>query len=161
MRNISLIPTPSHLHANIHTLLVFLPVGRSGQFGDVMVMSMDMGLNIHGCGLNFLDAHRSLTMLGTQSAFSSFARAHSLRSVYKGLVQSSQVWTSRVKGWGYWLNVCRWTWLRVQADQPRTLGKESVQCASNHMHVTSPNQPDLPAFWMVKNKCLHVSRKVC
>ena len=62
--------------------------GRSGRFGDVMVMS-------HGRGLNILDTHRSLPTLGMQSAFSSFARAHSLTSIrgrYQRLVRSSQVW---------------------------------------------------------------------
>ena len=72
----------------------FLP-GRSGRFGDVMVMSHGCDLNIHGHGLNFLDMYRSLPTLGTQSAFSSFARARSLTSIrsrYQRLVRSSQVW---------------------------------------------------------------------
>ena len=52
-----LVPRPSHLHANIHTQLIFTlrKVGRSCQFGDVMVTS-------RGCGLNFLDTHCSLPM---------------------------------------------------------------------------------------------------
>ena len=37
-------------------------MGRSGRFGEVMVMSHGCDLNIHGHGLNFLDTHCSLPM---------------------------------------------------------------------------------------------------
>ena len=66
----SLVPRPSHLHANIHPLVIIFTipkVRRSGWFGDLMVMSHGRGLNIHGHGLNFLDTLRSLPTLSFSS----------------------------------------------------------------------------------------------
>ena len=44
---ISLVPRPSHSHANIYTRLFLIAhqkAGRSGQFGDVKMMSPGRGL---------------------------------------------------------------------------------------------------------------------
>ena len=124
----SFVTRPSHLHANIHTRIFFTiqKAGRSGRFSDVMVMSHGRGLNIHGCGLNFLNTHRSLPTLGTQSAFSSFAHARSLTSIcdcYQKLVRSSQVLKLELResstGLKTRVNWCMWTGkTRAGSDYP-------------------------------------------
>ena len=74
----NLVSRPFHLYTNIHMWLIFYhskSEGKSGQFGDVMVMSHGHGLNIYTCSWFELCGYTLLTAqaLLAQSAFSSLA----------------------------------------------------------------------------------------